>query len=251
MKEGLNQISAEELFGVASSLATYVEEAPISGIASLGPMYQLATGGVALLFIFILVRYYNIFGAIVASFFSKNENRTDFYSTSADLQNIKIFMSIAGLSLISLLAMRATAINEVHQLLPSVCNISVWMVGAIVFVATFLVILCERAALYLTGALCEQEKVCNGIWHVKLLYFSGTIVMLTPLLILALLTEGLTTKIALYASVTVCFISSILFIKDTFLLFRAQRFSIFHWILYLCALEIFPLSLLLAPILRG
>ena len=71
------------------------------------------------------------------------------------------------------------------------------------------------------------------------------------MLILMLLSEGIVAKIALYISVAICSVSLILFIKETFLLFRAQRFSIFHWILYLCALEIFPLSLLLAPIVRG
>ncbi|MBQ5352799.1 MAG: DUF4271 domain-containing protein, partial [Alistipes sp.] len=49
----------------------------------------------------------------------------------------------------------------------------------------------------------------------------------------------------------VCMLTAlILFVKETFLFFVSQKISILHWILYLCALEIFPLSLLLAPILR-
>ena len=251
MVQEMNQISADELFGVANSLALYVDEAPISGIASLGSMYQLATGCIALFFIFILVSRFNLFGYMIISFFSKNEKRVDIYSTSSDLNNIKIIMSLIGLALISLFAMRLTVMEEVLPMLPEMGEMSAWSIGVIALVVALLLILFERGALFVTGILCEQEKACSAIWNVKLLYFCGTIVLLTPLLILALLTEGLTMKISLYASVTVCFISSILFIKDTFLLFRAQRFSIFHWILYLCALEIFPLSLLLAPILRG
>ncbi|MBP3497475.1 MAG: DUF4271 domain-containing protein, partial [Alistipes sp.] len=45
-------------------------------------------------------------------------------------------------------------------------------------------------------------------------------------------------------------IATIIFIKESFLFFVSQKISILHWILYLCALEIFPLSLILAPILR-
>ena len=88
------------------------------------------------------------------------------------------------------------------------------------------------------------------MWHLKLLHFSTAIIVVTPFVILALLTEGLVAIIAFYISVAVSSVALVLFVKDSFLLFNTQRFSIFHWILYLCALEFFPLSLLLAPIVR-
>ena len=97
----------------------------------------------------------------------------------------------------------------------------------------------------------DRNDACNTIWHIKLLHFSLIIILLSPLLILVLLTEGVVARLALYTSIAVCSLTLILFVKETFLLFRAQRFSIFHWFLYLCALEFFPLSLLLAPIVRG
>ena len=88
------------------------------------------------------------------------------------------------------------------------------------------------------------------MWHIKLLHFSTSIIAVTPFVILTLLTEGVVAQIAFYISAAVSSLSLILFVKDSFLLFNTQRFSIFHWILYLCALEFFPLSLLLAPIVR-
>ena len=108
----------------------------------------------------------------------------------------------------------------------------------------------ERLMLYVVGAVSGRNDACNTIWHIKLLYFSLIIILLLPLLILVLLTEGVVARLALYTSIAVCSLTLILFVKETFLLFRAQRFSIFHWFLYLCALEIFPVSLILAPILR-
>lgn len=109
----------------------------------------------------------------------------------------------------------------------------------------------ERLMLYVVGAVSGRNDACNTIWHIKLLHFSLIIILLSPLLILVLLTEGVVARLALYTSIAVCSLTLILFVKETFLLFRAQRFSIFHWFLYLCALEFFPLSLLLAPIVRG
>ena len=88
------------------------------------------------------------------------------------------------------------------------------------------------------------------MWHIKLLHFSVAILVVTPFAILALLTDGVLAVIAFYISVAVSSVSLVLFVKDSFLFFNTQRFSIFHWILYLCALEFFPLSLLFAPIVR-
>ena len=246
-----NIVSAEEIFGEACTLASQGEELAIGGISSLGTIYQIVTGCLALLFIFILVKYMPMFHNLVAASFNFRRGRVDLHFISTEARNIEIFISIAGLSLLALLVMRLIVLPEINPYYNETYTFSPWSVGGIVFGTTFLLIFIERGLLYLTGIVSGTTNACRDLWHIKLLYFSTTIILLTPLLILALLTEGLIAQIALYGSVAVCSISLILFIKETFLLFRAQRFSIFHWILYLCALEIFPVSLLLAPVLRG
>ena len=244
-------ISAEELFGATSSLVLQSEEFAQSGISSLGTIYQVITGILALLFIFTLVKYLPLFQYLITASLNFGRGRVDLHVISSEARNIEIFTSLAGLSLLALTVMRLIVLPEINQHYDVPDTFSPWSVGGISFAAAFLLILCERGALYLVGLVSGNANACSDLWHIKLLYFSTTIIMLTPLLILALLTEGLIAKIALYCSVAVCSISLLLFIKETFLLFRAQRFSIFHWILYLCALEIFPVSLLLAPVLRG
>ena len=244
-------ISAKELFGEMSTIVAQNSDEMISHISSLGTLYQVITSIAALLFVFVLVRYFDQFQYIIFSFASKKSKQSDIHIYAAEIHNIEIFMSIVGASLLALLIMRFSIMSEFAPLLSSLDNLSAWGLGGLFFVALLLLIQMERGALFLTGIISEQSKFCNDIWHLKLLHFSATITVLTPLLILTLLTEGLVTKIALFTSVAVCSISLILFVKESFFLFRTQRFSIFHWILYLCALEIFPLSLLMAPILRG
>lgn len=251
MLQSVEHISAEELFGTTSRLVVENGNTELSGIASLGSMYQLATGCVALLFIFILVRYFDLFRYLIISSVSKRANRSDIHIYSAEIKNIEIFTSLIGTTLIALLVMRISVMEEVQHILSPLSSLSAWAIGGTILTGILATMCGERTMLYIIGAMSERNDVCDTIWHIKLLHFSTTILILSPMLILALLTEGLVAKIALFSSVAVCSISLILFIKETFLLFRAQRFSIFHWILYLCALEIFPLSLLLAPILRG
>ena len=251
MLQTTNYISVEELFGTTSSMVVEDNLVGLSGIASLGSMYQLATGVVALLFTFILVRYFDLFRYLVLSSVSKSANRSDIHIYSSEIKNIEIITSLVGTVLIALFVMRLSVMEELRFVTSPLSLFSAWSIGGSVLAGLLAIMSGERLMLYIIGAVSGRNDACNTIWHTKLLYFCIIIIILSPMLILTLLTEGLVTQISLCISVAVCLISLILFIKETFLLFRSQRFSIFHWILYLCALEIFPLSLLLAPILRG
>ena len=251
MEQTIDLIPAKELFGAQSQLAEKVVDNSISGISSLGGGYQVATAIAALLFIFILVRYFDLFVQLVISAFSFQSNNSDFQLFSREAKNIEIVTSLTGSILLALLVMRLSVMRWSAPFLGVGPDTSVWALGGMTLVGIITLVLGERLLLYVIGFLSDKSNACTAIWHTKLLYFSWVMVLLAPLLILVLLTEGLVAQIALYLSVAVCSLSLILFIKETFLLFRTQRFSIFHWILYLCALEIFPLSLLLAPILRG
>ena len=251
MKAILDTIPAEALFGAESRLVEQVGSDALSGVASLGAIYQGATAIVALLFIFILVHYFSLFRHLILSSFSKQHNHSDIHIFAAELKNIRLFTSLMGVLLISLLIMRLSVESWAWPISNGSSALSVWELGGIAFGGIVITMLGERLLLYFAGIISGRRDACQEIWRTKLLYFSLVIILLSPMLILALLTEGTTTQVALCASVAICLLSLILFIKETFLLFRTQRFSIFHWILYLCALEIFPLSLLLAPIARG
>lgn len=251
MVQSYDIISAKELFGEASRLAVQSTSEAVTGISSLGQLYQVTTSVIALLFLFVLVRYSDQFRYLLLSFANRNIKQSEMHIYASELRNIKIFMSFIGISFLALFVMRLTVVEELCHLLYPLYGISTWGIGLLFFGALWLMILGERFALYLSGIVSEQEKFCNEIWNLKMLHFAATITIVAPLLVLMLLAEGLVVNISLYTSVSLCFISLVLFIKESFFLFRAQRFSIFHWILYLCALEIFPLSLLMAPIVRG
>lgn len=251
MVQSYDIISTKELFGEASRLAVQSTSEAVAGISSLGLLYQVTTSVIALLFLFVLVRYSDQFRYLLLSFANRNIKQSEMHIYASELRNIKIFMSFIGISFLALFVMRLTVVEELCHLLYPLYGISTWGIGLLFFGALWLMILGERFALYLSGIVSEQEKFCNEIWNLKMLHFAATITIVAPLLVLMLLAEGLVVKISLYTSVSLCFISLVLFIKESFFLFRAQRFSIFHWILYLCALEIFPLSLLMAPIVRG
>ncbi len=251
VENSINTISAEELFGAACRYASQSCGCGPQGIASIGTLYQVATAAVALLFLFIVVRYSDLFLHLLISSVSKRSSRPNIHIYAAEVHNIELFTSIAGISLIALLVMRLSVMEPLAHIFAPLHYLSAWQLGGVTLVAIVALVTLEYLLLWIVGVVSESREACRAIWQIKLLNFSTTIIVLSPLLILVLLTEGLSSEIALILSAATCSISLILFIKETFLLFRTQRFSIFHWILYLCALEIFPLTLLVAPIVRG
>ena len=150
--EQLSNISAEELFGTASRLAEQAGNNTLLGIASLGGAYQVATGVVALLFIFILVRYFDLFRYLIISSFSKQSNRSDIHIYSAELKNIELFTSLMGVMLLSLLVMRLSVFDITKTFFASLHPLSVWKIGGVSLVAILATMFGERFMLYVVGA---------------------------------------------------------------------------------------------------
>ena len=243
-------ITAEELFGAASRLAEVGSERVVATIASLGVLYQIAVAVAAIVFIFIVVRYASALTHILLTSILGREKRTSTQLYAAEIRNIEIVTSLLGVLLIALSVVRCSIVDSLQPIFSPLASLSSWELAGITLSAIVGIILVERFLLWIVGSVTLRRDVCIGIWHIKLLHFSCVILLTAPSLLIMLLNSGFVAEIALYISVTISSISLFLFIKETFLLFRAQRVSIFHWFLYLCTLEIFPLSLLLAPILR-
>ena len=91
---------------------------------------------------------------------------------------------------------------------------------------------------------------CHELLHLKLLHLAVTFATILPFGVLFLLGDERAANICFWVMAVECLISLIIFVKETFLFFVAQKISILHWILYLCALEILPVSLMVAPLLR-
>ena len=243
-------ITAEELFGGACRLAEAGSEKISATIASLGVYYQIAVAVAAIVFTFIVVRYALALTHILFTSILGREKRTSTQLYAAEIHNIEIVTSLLGVLLIALGVVRCSIVDYLQPIFSPLASLSSWKLAGITLSAIAGIILVERILLWIVGYITSRRDICNGIWQVKQLHFSCVILLTAPSLLIMLLSSGFVAEIAFYISVTISSISLFLFIKETFLLFRAQRVSIFHWFLYLCALEIFPLSLLLAPILR-
>lgn len=84
----------------------------------------------------------------------------------------------------------------------------------------------------------------NQLWLLKRTYFALAVIIATPPLLLFALCPPDTGRLWLGLSLLESAVTAVLYIRETLHLFLSKKVPILHWFLYLCAVEIFPFSLL-------
>ena len=112
------------------------------------------------------------------------------------------------------------------------------------------ILLLQTGMLRLAGAVTLQQEFIaelNGVKRTSLALYS---ILLPPALLCYALTPVGSGATWIYVILAETAIVLFLFLKESSALFAAKKVSIFHWILYLCIVELFPVSLLWLLIAR-
>lgn len=247
-----DSLSAADVFGSASRLVAQSPAEMPSESAMLDSIpFQCVIFATAVIYIFFLVRYSDIILEFIRTALSTESNtmrKEKGIQLSSEQRNLSIVMALVGIILLSLIAVRLY-----RRLRPPLFagDVGIWAGFGIAAAAMTAAIAAECAVLYLAGGLSGRREACQSLIRIKLLYFALGVSVMAPFCISYLLLPGDAASVWLYAAFGLCSVSTLLFVKESFLLFISQRISILFWILYLCILEIFPISLLLSPFLRG
>ncbi|MFI3305019.1 MAG: DUF4271 domain-containing protein [Rikenellaceae bacterium] len=96
--------------------------------------------------------------------------------------------------------------------------------------------------LHFMGYILRCEWIGRDVLLIKSRLLLNAVIWLLPILLMSTLelSEFFMTYIA--ATVTIFFI--VIYLFRTFFLFRSQKISILHWILYLCSVEFMPITLM-------
>ena len=102
----------------------------------------------------------------------------------------------------------------------------------------------QAIAVRLAGTLTLSQPFIAQLMLLKRTYFAlGVVLISPPLLLFALCPQGT-------GGVWFCIVAieltaaAVLYLKETLNLFLSKKVSILHWFLYLCTVEVFPISLL-------
>ncbi len=113
------------------------------------------------------------------------------------------------------------------------------LVGIGLFVV---VVLVQYLVLLLAGFVTRSISFISSLMRMRLVYFVFATIAVAPLLLVAQLAN----EYAIWQIITYIVASVVVFLylRESVELFVSKKISILHWILYLCTVEILPLTLL-------
>ena len=246
-----HNITAEQAFGGSTAVVEAVVEGGGVDASIFGAPFQIAALIIGLVYTFFIVHYWDFLRYFIVSTVGiRMPNRDKAHINPAEQRNIEVVMIILGVLMFALSAVRLCGLWYPNLLEGIEGSHVIWIVGGVAAVALSFAIAFQYGMTMLVSAVCDRIDIGSGIVGTKLLYMAVGFVTIIPFGLLFLLAPQQFAVVGAVGAIICISIATIIFIKESFLFFVSQKISILHWILYLCALEIFPLSLILAPILR-
>lgn len=244
-----DSLSAADVFGAMSEIALRSEAVHAAATGAGGAVLQLVALAVALLYIYTVVRYSDVVMAILLSTVGVTPSKRggQRYYNFALLRNVEIVVALSGIVAAAVVAVRIIGSPTTQVSLPT--GAPAYACMAVAGIAAL--VLSEYSAVRIVGSVSGRKDVCASILQIKLRHFSAAVAFVLPTGMLFIFAAPNVAGACFYIMAAQCFISAILFAKETFSLFIAERVSILYWILYLCTLEVFPVSVLLAPVMRA
>lgn len=101
------------------------------------------------------------------------------------------------------------------------------------------------------GILTLTEPLLAQLRQLRKRYFSAAVLLVMPAMLLYLLAPQRSATLWFVLIIIGLAIMLFLYLKEALTLFLAKKVSFVHWFLYLCTVELFPVSLLWQLALRG
>jgi hypothetical protein len=94
------------------------------------------------------------------------------------------------------------------------------------------------------GFVTQSYGEVASLMRIRLTYFVLSTVLVAPIMLMALTGVGASADAWLKVSFVAIGVVMVMFIRESVGFFISKKVSILHWILYLCTVEILPLTLL-------
>lgn len=156
------------------------------------------------------------------------------------------FLNIA--TTIGMLFMGVMAVKYGDSLMPSLLETlshgAVLALSLLATAACYGVVLYQMTVVRLTGAVTLSQPFISQLVLLKRTYFSLGVIVTSPALLLFALCPRGTGNVWFCIIIIELAVTAGLYLRETLNLFIAKKISILHWFLYLCTVEVFPVSLL-------
>lgn len=130
-----------------------------------------------------------------------------------------------------------------EQLLAQLPDAAVLGLSLLMSVIFLIIFLAQWGLLSAIGALTLSRPFIAQLQQLRRTFFALIVVMIAPVLLLFALCPRGTGEMWFLLIIIELAVTSFLYFKETLSLFMSKKISILHWFLYLCSVEIFPVSL--------
>ncbi len=113
------------------------------------------------------------------------------------------------------------------------------------------VVIWQWVMLRIIAEITLERAFVGSILQIRQVCFSLAVVAVSPVLLLFALCPRNEGDIWFFLIIIELAVAAILYLRETFNLFISKKISILHWFLYLCTVEIFPISLLWLIFIRN
>ena len=247
----LSQSAADSAVTAADGAATAVTEtaaATATTVFTSTTVFHIATVLLLVCYVTVMYRHPELLKALREYIFSpasgserhSSDNRND------PLRGFSWGSLLLGTLFFCTAAVRTAeaAMPAAYAVTPSVlpsalCMLAVPLSAALFFAVTAY----QRALLMAAGAVTVSQPLSAALLRIKSVYFRLSATILTPLLLLWAVSPAAAGRpFGIIMAIAVVFIA-VAFLRETFLLFISKKLSIYHWFLYLCTVEAFPVSI--------
>ena len=245
-------VSAQELFGPQSQLIEAVEQSVESQTLVGDTFFQLSALFMLFVVLFFIARHHHRIGAMFGRMV-KGRLAEDYSSGRREESITRSFVQSAlviGIMLITLFVVKYSPMWLPESMTPSEGWTSiVAMFFTLLFIAA--VGIFEHLLLFMVGKVTRSEEIVSEIVYIKRAGFSLAAISLSPVFLMGVLSAEKMSDMWNIILIVQCSILVLLFLKETLAFFIEKKIPIFHWFLYLCTAEVFPLTLIWALIVRS
>lgn len=240
-------VTARELFGAGATLAVGATDTPVEKPVYETPLFHGAVLVLAIVYSLLLARHLRDAGTLCKKLsFDRAKSYRMTEIAGGTYTRLLWRLTGIGLPLMVLLLLRVAG-----EWMPVVFWREIeswtWLPGGVAaaFLAAIVIaaiVLFQVGLLGLSGTVTLSQRLTAHLVALKFNYSALGTLLLAPLALFYLLAEPGQDRIMLYAISAAAGVLLALFLKESVSLFLREKVSLLHWFLYLCAVEILPVS---------
>jgi hypothetical protein len=246
------EVSAEEMFGTQSHIVSNLVQVEPSQTLVGDVVFQILAVVMMLVVVLFIARNRRSIFSMFARMF-KGRLSDDFASGRRDEVLTRSFIhtsALIGVMLITLFGAKYAPMWLPETLTPDAGWVStiavIYILIGIAAISAF-----EYSLLWLVGKVTRGEEAVGAIIYMKRMSFALASIAMSPIFLFGVLSSEKLTESWNIVLFVECLILVFMYIKETLVFFVDKKIPIFHWILYLCTVEAFPLSLIWAQTVRS